>query len=132
MLKLPQLQVLQALCYQRLLLSTVFFLDFKTDDSVDQLIQKVCEDDNCNAVKAKILETEAVFIDELSMLSLKLFTDIDALCRAVRNNDTPCGGMQVILPGDFFQLKPVPNSYGDNCEYIFNLTFPQICASEST
>lgn len=53
------------------------------------------------------------------MLSLKLFTDIDALCRAVRNNDTPFGGMQVILCGDFFQLKPVPNSYGDNGEYIF-------------
>lgn len=87
--------------------------------SVDQLIQKVCDDDNFNAVKARILETETVFIDEVSMLSLKLFTDIDALCRAVRNNDTPFGGMQVILSGDFFQLKPVPNSYGDNGEYIF-------------
>lgn len=115
--------------------STVHSFFFGLQDgrySVDQPIQKVCDDDNFNAVKAIILETETVFIDELSMLSLKLFTDIDALCRAVRNNDTPCGGMQVILPGDFFQLKPVPNSYGDNCEYIFNLTFPQICASEST
>lgn len=58
--------------------------------SVDQLIQKVC-DDNLNAVKARILETETVFIDEVSMLSLKLFTDIDAMCRAVTNNDNLLG-----------------------------------------
>lgn len=55
----------------------------------------------------------------MSILSLKLFPDIDALCGAVRNNDKPFGGMQVILSGDFFQLKSMPNSYGDNGEYIF-------------
>lgn len=86
---------------------------------VTQLIQKVCDDDNYNEVKAKIIDTEVLFIDEVSMLSLKNFTNIDALCRAVRNNDIPFGGMQVILSGDFYQLKPVPNSYGDNGEYIF-------------
>lgn len=61
MLKLPQLQALQALCYQRLLLSTVFGLQ-DGRYSVDQLIQKVCDDDNFNAVKSRILETETVLL----------------------------------------------------------------------
>ena len=61
-----------------------------------------------------------LFIDEISMVSQKVFDCVEYLCRSIRGLDTPFGGMQVIGCGDFFQLPPVPDSlYGDNGNYCF-------------
>ena len=35
---------------------------------------------------------------------------IDEICRHMKNNDVPFGGLQVILCGDFFQLSPIARS----------------------
>jgi len=48
-----------------------------------------------------------LLIDEISMMSALLFERIDALLRAIRRNDAPFGGVQMIVMGDFFQLLPV-------------------------
>ncbi|MEE1324353.1 MAG: PIF1 family DEAD/DEAH box helicase [Bifidobacteriaceae bacterium] len=50
---------------------------------------------------------EVLVIDEVSMLPAWLFDMIDQLCRRLRNNSTPFGGLQVVLSGDFYQLPPV-------------------------
>jgi ATP-dependent exoDNAse (exonuclease V) alpha subunit len=50
---------------------------------------------------------DAILIDEISMLPAPLFDMCDYLMRRVRNRDTPFGGVQMILCGDFFQLPPV-------------------------
>jgi hypothetical protein len=34
---------------------------------------------------------------------------VEEICRAVRKSDIVFGGMQIILSGDFLQLRPVPN-----------------------
>jgi ATP-dependent DNA helicase PIF1 len=46
-------------------------------------------------------------IDEVSMLSLKLFNTLNEIGKIIRGNQKPFGGIQLIFSGDFFQLPPV-------------------------
>uniref|UniRef100_A0A6C0DV02 AAA+ ATPase domain-containing protein n=1 Tax=viral metagenome TaxID=1070528 RepID=A0A6C0DV02_9ZZZZ len=46
-------------------------------------------------------------IDEVSMLSKKIFELLDIIGRKIRNNSLPFGGIQIVCTGDFFQLPPV-------------------------
>lgn len=56
--------------------------------------------------------TNILIVDEVSMLSLKLFEMLNAIGKAVRGNTKPFGGIQLIFSGDFFQLPPV-GDYSD-------------------
>jgi len=53
------------------------------------------------------LELDVLIIDEISMLSPKLFDKLENLARVVRKNELPFGGIQLILTGDFLQLPCV-------------------------
>lgn len=53
--------------------------------------------------------TDILIIDEVSMMSKKLFEMLDAIGKATRRNNRPFGGIQVIFSGDFYQLPPVGN-----------------------
>ena len=57
--------------------------------------------------KRKIQATDILVIDEVSMLHAWLFDMVDQVCREVRRDPRPFGGIQVVLSGDFFQLPPV-------------------------
>lgn len=48
-------------------------------------------------------------VDEVSMLSLKLFNMLNIIGKTIRKNDKAFGGIQVIFTGDFYQLPPVGN-----------------------
>jgi ATP-dependent DNA helicase PIF1 len=50
-----------------------------------------------------------LIIDEVSMMSQKLFEMLDAIGKIVRKNPKPFGGIQLIFSGDFYQLPPVGN-----------------------
>jgi ATP-dependent DNA helicase PIF1 len=52
-------------------------------------------------------ETEILVVDEVSMLSLKLFNMLNDIGKAVRCNHKPFGGIQLVFSGDFYQLPPV-------------------------
>ncbi len=54
-----------------------------------------------------IEKTDALIIDEISMLHDFRLDMVDEVCREVRKKDEPFGGIQVIMSGDFFQLPPV-------------------------
>lgn len=55
--------------------------------------------------------TDILIIDEISMLHDYRLDMVDEIARKVRKQpDTPFGGIQVILCGDFFQLPPVNRS----------------------
>ena len=68
-------------------------------------------------IGAKIMKTQYLFfqwvrahtliIDEVSMMSLKLFQLLDVVGQRVRRNSAPFGGLQLIFSGDFYQLPPV-------------------------
>lgn len=55
------------------------------------------------------LSTNLLIVDEVSMMSLKIFELLDYLGQKIRKNTQPFGGIQVIFSGDFFQLPPVPD-----------------------
>ncbi|XP_033096594.1 ATP-dependent DNA helicase PIF1-like [Anneissia japonica] len=59
-----------------------------------------------------------LIVDEISMVDGDLFTKLEAVARAVRHNDQPFGGIQVILSGDFFQLPPVAQR-GEKKKFCF-------------
>lgn len=52
-------------------------------------------------------QTKGLILDEVSMLSKKIFDIIEEIARTVRKSSLPFGGMQVVFTGDFYQLPPV-------------------------
>lgn len=55
----------------------------------------------------KIKYTDVLIIDEISMLHAYYLDNIDAVCKHIRRNNKPFGGIQVVFLGDFQQLPPV-------------------------
>ncbi|MES2971699.1 MAG: HRDC domain-containing protein [Patescibacteria group bacterium] len=51
--------------------------------------------------------TDILVIDEVSMLHGHRLDMINEVCKLLRKNDQPFGGLQVILVGDLFQLPPI-------------------------
>lgn len=72
--------------------------------TIEQLVTKIKKN---KFAKALWKSTDILVVDEVSMLSLKLFNVLNAIGKAVRNNPKPFGGIQLIFSGDFFQLPPV-------------------------
>jgi hypothetical protein len=57
---------------------------------------------------ARLLATQVLFIDEISMVSAQLFAYMDRVMRILRRKHTlPFGGVQLVCMGDFYQLPPV-------------------------
>lgn len=75
-------------------------------DTIEKIVERVVRN-----VKKKQnwLYVEVLIIDEVSMLSLKLFKILDLIGRKVKKNDKPFGGIQLIFSGDFYQLPPIGN-----------------------
>jgi PIF1-like helicase len=55
----------------------------------------------------RYLRADVIVLDEASMISPQLFDLFESICRTLRRNEAPFGGMQVVLSGDFFQLPPI-------------------------
>ena len=68
-------------------------------------------------VKSRIKNTKVLVIDEVSMLHSFRFDLVDQVCRAVRRDDRPFGGIQIVLCGDFFQLPPISRS-GEDASFV--------------
>lgn len=58
-------------------------------------------------VSPRIKNARILIIEEVSMLSGTTLLLVDVVCRRVRKNPLPFGGLQVIFVGDFFQLPPI-------------------------
>ena len=73
---------------------------------------------------------DILIIDEVSMMSLKIFDLLDLIGRRVRSVGLPFGGLQLVFSGDFYQLPPVGNT-PDTSAFCFEsanwaATFPCI------
>ena len=69
-------------------------------------------------VVRRVKYTRVLIIDEISMLDGRTLTMVDAVCKTVRKNPAPFGGLQVVLVGDFFQLPPV--TQGERATFAFD------------
>jgi ATP-dependent DNA helicase PIF1 len=60
-------------------------------------------------------------VDEVSMMSKRLFETLDHVARVIRKRpQEPFGGIQVIFSGDFFQIRPVGDGRDpDTSAYCF-------------
>ncbi|MEY4723317.1 MAG: hypothetical protein RLZZ324_830 [Candidatus Parcubacteria bacterium] len=73
---------------------------------------------NNEKVYRRIAKAKVLILDEVSMLAANTFSMVEAVCRAVRQNDEPFGGLQTVLVGDFFQLPPVSRP-GSRAAYAY-------------
>ncbi|KAK4684447.1 ATP-dependent DNA helicase PIF1, partial [Tremellales sp. Uapishka_1] len=71
---------------------------------VEKLINMI---QRCPQYRDAWLAVKVLVIDEISMISGALFEKLEQIGRAVRGNNRPFGGIQIIASGDFFQLPPV-------------------------
>ncbi len=74
--------------------------------SIDQVVTKIMKN---RYLRATWKGTDILIIDEVSMMSQKIFEMLDAIGKAVRKSSKPFGGIQMIFSGDFYQLPPVGN-----------------------
>ena len=74
--------------------------------SLDQLVTKIMKN---RFLKSNWKDTDILVVDEVSMMSQKLFELLDAIGKTIRRNSRPFGGIQLIFSGDFYQLPPVGN-----------------------
>lgn len=75
--------------------------------------------------------THVLIVDEVSMMSCKIFNIIESAARIIKQKyHLPFGGMQVIFTGDFYQLPPVGTpGEEDTSKFCFeserwNVAFP--------
>lgn len=50
-----------------------------------------------------------LIIDEVSMMSYKIFNILEKIARIIKKNVLPFGGIQVVFLGDMYQLSPIPD-----------------------
>ncbi len=86
--------------------------DDLNDQDIERLIQK-------EYLYKKFEKTKVLIIDEVSMLSSRLFDSIEKICKAMKRNSEPFGGMQIVLSGDFFQLPPIARE-GGKADFIYS------------
>ena len=73
-----------------------------------RVVERVCKN---RYKRVAWMKTDVLIIDEVSMMSKKLFEILDQIGRRVRRCPMlPFGGIQLVFSGDFYQLPPV----GDN------------------
>lgn len=64
--------------------------------------------------------TKCLILDEVSMLSCKIFSIIEEISRKVKQINIPFGGLQIVFTGDFYQLPPVgTNGEPDTEQFCF-------------
>jgi ATP-dependent DNA helicase PIF1 len=79
------------------------------DKKVEELISYIKQSSN---ISSRWRSVQALVIDEISMISAELFDKLDQIARDVRDKPTEWfGGIQLIVCGDFLQLRPVNGSF---------------------
>lgn len=84
--------------------------DSITDDDIERMQYK-------SRIVKRYKHTDVLIIDEVSMLHGARLDMVNRVARALRKNDQPFGGMQVILVGDLFQLPPVTRG-SDEMDFV--------------
>lgn len=92
------------------------------NDVISRVIKSKFRRKNWNSI-------ELLIIDEVSMLSEKLFIILDTIAKIIKKNQKPFGGIQIIFAGDFHQLPPIGEEDDEKSinfcfeSELFDLTF---------
>lgn len=87
----------------------------------DQIVFRIMR----NATLAKAWRNiQVLVVDEVSMMSYKMFELLDEVGRSIRKSPLPFGGIQLVFTGDFFQLPPIPDA-GDPYTSAFCFESPR-------
>ena len=86
--------------------------DFLTDFDLDRMEQQ-------KNLWKRYEKVHVLIIDEISMLSGDFLDMCDKVCRHMKRNDKPFGGMQAVFCGDFFQLPPISRDSERSAAYAF-------------
>ena len=82
------------------------------------LLNLLENDISLKRAKSNIQTIDTLIIDEISMISADVFSQLEFICRNIRYSESVFGGIQIIVVGDFKQLKPVSNNQ-DAGQYCF-------------
>ena len=74
---------------------------------------------NNKKTTAKWRSIKTLILDEVSMLSKRLFELLDAIGKDIRGNNLPFGGIQLVFTGDFYQLPPIGGSEEGSGQFCF-------------
>lgn len=77
--------------------------------TVEEMFEKIKNKDK--STFSKIEKLEVLIIDEISMIDNILFCKVAKLISLIQKVNKPFGRLQLILCGDFGQIKPVTNTY---------------------
>ncbi len=86
--------------------------DILTDYDIEDLMER-------QYLYKRFERTKVLVIDEVSMLHHFRLDLIEWICRQMKRNEEPFGGMQIILCGDFFQLPPVTRGMVAESEFAY-------------
>ncbi len=100
------------------------FMGVRNDDVLDEI--DLFEITNNHWTNKRMNGTDTLIIDEVSMLSAQMITNLDIILKEARSSSQMFGGMQLIFVGDFFQLPPVKAAYAFHSEAWNNCDL-QIC-----
>lgn len=70
-------------------------------------------------IRAKIQNAKVLIIDEISMFHSYRLDMVNQVCKLLRKDEKPFGGLQIILCGDFFQLPPINESGYKESSFAF-------------
>jgi ATP-dependent DNA helicase PIF1 len=97
-------------------------------DPNDVIVKRIMRN---KRTKTSWIKTDILIVDEVSMMSKKVFELLDIIGKHIRKSMAPFGGLQLVFSGDFFQLPPVGNK-GDPSSskfcfesLLWQTTFPQ-------
>lgn len=74
---------------------------------INDELKKYTIADMSKSRRDQIITADVLVIDEVSMLHDYRLDMVDEICRKIREDNKPFGGLQVVLCGDFYQLPPV-------------------------
>ncbi|MBI5134236.1 MAG: AAA family ATPase [Candidatus Taylorbacteria bacterium] len=71
-------------------------------------------------LRRRFEKVKVLIIDEVSMLHHYRFDLVNEVMKAMKGNELPFGGVQVVLCGDFFQLPPVSRPGEPESRFIYH------------
>jgi len=103
------------------------FAGIKTGDGSAEELYTMVSKNYFNLLRWRT--TRVLIIDEISMMGGGLFDKLNHIGKKIRRNDSPFGGIQIIICGDLLQLPPIKDKWVFESESwdsigftMFNLT----------